>query len=119
MVNLDMVPRHLRPVPVLIAVLAAITLAAPYSAPATDAASANGDQHAAVATAKIAPRTVADRAPRPAPPLVPVAVLSGGLASIALLLTRYDRLIGRRLRRVHDAGHDWRSLLLGAPPALA
>jgi hypothetical protein len=38
---------------------------------------------------------------------------------VALLLARHDRLVGRRLRRLHDAGHDWRSLLLGAPPALA
>jgi len=118
MVHRDMV-RRLRSVLVLIAVLAAVALAAPHSAPATDAESASGHPHAALAAKSAAPRTAADRAPRPAQPLVPIAVLLGGLASVALLLTRHDRLIGRRLRRLHDVGHDWRALLLGAPPALA
>jgi hypothetical protein len=40
-------------------------------------------------------------------------------ATAALFCAQHDRLIGRRQRRVRDVGHDWRSLLLGAPPALA
>lgn len=117
MVNRDMA-RRLRPV-LLIAVVAAIALIAPHGA-LSESESSHVDQHAAVAAAKpTSTRTVADRTPRPAQPLVPFAVLLGGLASVALLLARHDRLIGRRMRRLDDVGHDWRSLLIGAPPALA
>ncbi len=109
--------RRFRSVLVAIAVIAAVAFAVPHTASASDSVATNGDQHTAAAVAKrVAPRTVADRAPRPAPPLLPIAVLLGGLGPVALLLARHGRLIGRRL---HDADHDWRSLLLRAPPALA
>lgn len=114
MVERDMI--RLRPALLLVVVIAAIALAAPHSALGSSESS-HADQHAAVVTANTAvARAVADRAPQP---LLALAVLFGGLAAAALLRARHDRLIGRRLRRLHDAGHDWRSLLLGAPPALA
>ena len=118
MVIMDMV-RHLRPLLFSITVISAVALVVPITA-ATGADRANSDSHSAFAAAKVtAPRAVADRTPRPWLPLVPVALLFAGLASLTLLLARHDRLIGRRMRRLHDVGHDWRSLLLGAPPALA
>lgn len=110
--------RRVRPLLLTICVVA-IALAAPITA-TTSTTMTDSDQHAAVAAAKVAlPRAMADRAPKPSPPVVPLALLLGGLGSMALLLARHDRLIGRRMRRLHDVGHDWRSLLLGAPPALA
>jgi hypothetical protein len=118
MVERDMVHR-LRPVLLLLAVLAAVALVAPRNAAATDSAFTSSDQHAAVAVKSAPSRTVADRIPRPSAPLVPVALVFAGLAPVALRRSRHDRLIGHRLRRLHDVGHDWRSLLLGAPPAVA
>lgn len=117
MVLRDMV--RARPLPLLIAALAAVALVVTLVV-ATSVATTSSEQRTVVTATKVAAsRTVPSRAPRPVPPLVPLALLLAGLGSPGLLLARHDRLIGRRLRRLHDVGHDWRSLLLGAPPALA
>ena len=114
MVRWDMA--RLRFVLVLIVVAAAFVLAVPHRVP-PEGTSVDSHQDTTVVAVKNAPAAIgAERVPRPTLPYVPLAMLVG-LAAVALHVARRDRLIGRRLRRLHDVGHDWRSLLLGAPPA--
>ncbi|HEY8524462.1 MAG TPA: hypothetical protein VIL48_05845 [Acidimicrobiales bacterium] len=50
---------------------------------------------------------------------VPASPVGLGLACLAALWSAASGLVGRRRRRIGDVGDDWRSLLVGAPPARA
>lgn len=106
---------RVRPVVCLVAIATLFAMFALVGASSTTSNSGS-ESSAMVAATRTNPR-VAAPAQRGVPP---IAVLSAlGFASAALLSARDDRLIGRRLRRLRDVGHDWRALLIGAPPALA
>jgi hypothetical protein len=83
-----------------------------------DATSASTPSKHEVVSAPTAPTSLSSvRAPRP--------LGRGGLPDAALPATLFALAAGllavgvraRRARRITDAGGDWRSLLLGAPPA--
>lgn len=97
----------------LVAVVALVLLALAPAASAGDPASASGRGRTAAA---ITASARADR-PAPAPPLTGAAVsLLSILLASALVSTL---LVTRHRHRAGDDGDDWRSLLVGAPPATA
>jgi hypothetical protein len=110
---------RVRSVVCVVAITAIAALFALVSLAGTPSTQTNsGPDSNAVATARTtSTRSVAAAIPR-GTPVVPLAFVVVA-ATAALFCAQHDRLIGRRQRRVRDVGHDWRSLLLGAPPALA
>ena len=80
---------------------------------------ANNDGHATIAAKAGQVRaTVMERAPRPFP--ISVAFLVGAVTIAgAARWARGRTLLGLQRHRIDDDGDDWRSLLRGAPPALA
>lgn len=109
-------PGLLRPVFVAVAVVA---LGATWAAVGGDERPpGEGQQVVAVGKAALSRPALAERTPRP-------VLISAVLAGTALALTA--AVSARRggtaqplwRRRLDDVGDDWRSLLLGAPPAAA
>jgi hypothetical protein len=118
MVGEDMVPR-LRPLLVALATVALVVLAAPGTAAGGSSEGADDGAPAVVVTQTSSARPLAARGARSASPLPLGVVLFAVVvvaAGAAATVDRTDRRVGRRLG---DDGDDWRSLLLGAPPALA
>jgi hypothetical protein len=116
MVGWDMVTR-LRPA---LGVLAAVALLAlgGVSLAANEGTPPAGDRHEVVAVAKAPAGAAATTRTNRAP--VPTLFALAGLVALASTgSARTSDLIGRQRRRPGDDGEDWRSLLLGAPPALA
>jgi hypothetical protein len=99
-----------------LAVVLVPALASPPVGPAPDElvdVAVTASEPAAVLT------TIAARAPRPSAP-IPLALVTVVAVTAVLAVTRAPRRPFDLLRRrLHDVGDDWRSLLLGAPPALA
>ena len=106
-----------------IALVVAVALAASVST--LVATSSSGDPDRRSEGDAVAP----SRAQRPAPaPAAPrewrVTPLVGATSQpvpwvLAAFALTASGLVGRRLRRIGDNGDDWRSLLEGAPPAVA
>jgi len=122
MVLRDMV-RRLRPVLAVLAALAMLSLVALVATPATDApastmsaSSASSDQHATVTKSTSARVGTLQRLPS-LPFGVVVALLALAVIAASPVLDR--RRTGLQRHRIDDVGDRWRSLLLGAPPALA
>lgn len=118
MVRGDMVPR-LR---LVLGGLAAATLLALLALSVTvttdTTPSAGGDEAVVAVTGTGAARAgVVEETSRTV--LLPVALVGFGVAFVGANLSAIRGLVGRRRRRIGDVGDSWRSLLLGAPPALA
>jgi len=84
--------------------------AGPASGDLTQTAVAAGERQARPALAGVRPLRLRRLLSRIAAPVAPWV-----LAAIALAAD----LVGRTRRRLGDVGDDWRSLLVGAPPARA
>jgi hypothetical protein len=117
MVARDMV-RRLRPLLGALAAAALATFAVVILVPTASADRPAGEH----ATITVAARTgmatsTGQQVPRSHPPLVPAVAI--GVVLAATLALGHDSLVGRHRRRLGDVGDDWRSLLLGAPPATA
>jgi hypothetical protein len=90
---------------------------------ATSSAGTPGDgaahRAAIVAKAGLTRAGIAERAVRHTSPPMALAGVGVALATVAAIFAPAGGLIGGHRRRIGDAGEDWRSLLHGAPPALA
>jgi hypothetical protein len=118
MVQRDMVTR-LRPV---LGILAALVLVVAVATIATTSSGADAVRDPATivlaATAgTAAPTPIAPRSPRA--PALAFALLATGAVAVSLSSPgRWPRAVtSSPRRRALDDGHDWRSLLIGAPPA--
>lgn len=119
MVQRDMVTR-LRPV---LGILAALVLAVAVATAVTTTASGAdpaGDPVASVLAAtagSAAPTPMAPRAPRASALALPL-LATCAIAVSLLVPSRWPRAVTSSAhRRAGDDGHDWRSLLIGAPPS--
>jgi hypothetical protein len=111
--------RSTRAAPVALAAVMLLSLFAVPAASRSDSGVVNDGQPTVVAAKSGAPRMAAlTRAPR-AVPITPASIVGAVTVAWVARWARGRTLLGLQRHRIDDDGDDWRSLLRGAPPALA